>query len=88
MHSGPPPAAAMPGLHDLPEEDQEEHFELPTLPENKDPLQHTISLQKKQANSKRIVRRGRGRGMHKGDEGGQFNTEHCMTVPGPSLFLV
>ena len=59
MQSSTLPAVPGPGLHDLPEEDQEENFELPTLPENKDPLQHTISLQKKQANSKRIVRSSR-----------------------------
>ena len=45
----------VPGLQELPEEDQKDPAELPRLPPDKDPLRHTISLQKKQANSKRIV---------------------------------
>ena len=44
-----------PGLQELPEEDQDEPPEMPKLPPNKDPLRHTISLQKKQTNSKKIV---------------------------------
>ena len=47
-----PPGAP---LQELPEAEQEDPQELPKLPPNKDPLRHTISLQKKQANSKRIV---------------------------------
>ena len=52
VRAGSPPRTR--GHQELPEEDQEEP-ELPTLPPDKDATRHTISLHKKQANSKKIV---------------------------------
>ncbi len=49
--TSPPPSRE---VHDLPEEDRVEP-ELPTLPPGKDVKRQTISLHKKQANSKKIV---------------------------------
>ena len=71
--------APAPGFQELPEEDQEEHLELPTLPPDKDPLKHTISLQKKQANSKRIVRELAQGGGGGGGGGGVGTYACCQT---------